>query len=114
MSLSETVIAGTLQPDGTLVLDEKPNLPAGRVTVVLRQEAETKKPQPLGDAFFQRMEDIWAGQKARGFVPRSVEEVEGERRQLRAESDQEIQEALRLQDECLHLRQQAGNGKESP
>jgi hypothetical protein len=36
MSRIEAVIEGTIQPDGTLLLDEKPNLPAGRVTVVLR------------------------------------------------------------------------------
>ena len=39
MSLIETVIEGTLQADGTLVLDENPNLPPGRVTVLLRQQA---------------------------------------------------------------------------
>jgi hypothetical protein len=40
MSLSEVVIEGTLKPDGTLELDQKPNLSPGRVTVVLRQESE--------------------------------------------------------------------------
>jgi len=40
MSLAETVVEGTLKPDGTLELDHKPNLPAGRVTVVLRVNAE--------------------------------------------------------------------------
>ncbi len=40
MSLQEIVVAGTLKPDGTLELDQKPNLAPGRVTVVLRQESE--------------------------------------------------------------------------
>ena len=40
MSLSEVVIDGTIKPDGTLELDEKPKLPPGRVTVILRQESE--------------------------------------------------------------------------
>jgi hypothetical protein len=44
MSLHETVIEGTLRKDGTLELDEKPNLPPGRVTVVLRQEAGKHPP----------------------------------------------------------------------
>lgn len=39
MNLIETTVEGTLQPDGTLVLDAKPNLSPGRVTVVLRQVA---------------------------------------------------------------------------
>lgn len=38
MSLQEVVIEGTLKPDGTLELDQRPNLAPGRVTVVLRQE----------------------------------------------------------------------------
>jgi hypothetical protein len=40
MSLTEIVVEGTLNPDGTLELDRKPNLLPGRVTVVLRQELE--------------------------------------------------------------------------
>lgn len=54
MSLTETVIAGTLKPDGTLELDEKPNLSPGRVTVVLRQEAEVKPPQEDWWQYMQR------------------------------------------------------------
>ena len=38
MSLTETVVEGTLKPDGTLELDERPNLPAGRVRVTVRTE----------------------------------------------------------------------------
>jgi hypothetical protein len=41
MQLTEAVVEGTLKPDGTLELDEKPGLPPGRVTVVLRQEVRT-------------------------------------------------------------------------
>jgi hypothetical protein len=40
MSLTETIVQGTLKPDGTLELDRKPDLPPGRVTVVLRQAAD--------------------------------------------------------------------------
>lgn len=114
MSLTETMIDGTIQSDGTLVLDEKPNLPAGRVHVVLRQEAEPKPSQPLSDDFFQMMEGIWAGQKARGHVPRSVEEVEAERRSLRDEMDGEIEAAIRLQEECRRGRQQAESETTTP
>jgi hypothetical protein len=107
MSLSEVVIEGTLMSDGTLELDEKPNLPAGRVQVVLRQEEEAKKPEPLGDAFFQMMEEIWAAQKARGHVPRTMEEVEAERRAMRGQVEDEIDAAIRLQEECRRRRRQA-------
>ena len=36
MGLRQVVIEGTLKPDGTLELDEKPSLSPGRVTVILR------------------------------------------------------------------------------
>jgi hypothetical protein len=42
------------------------------------------------DPFFIRMEEIWAGQRARGHVPRTEEEVEGERRLLREESNRDV------------------------
>jgi hypothetical protein len=54
MILNEAVIEGTLNPDGTLELDQKPNLPPGRVKVVLQSEVES--PRPLEDwwQFMQR------------------------------------------------------------
>jgi hypothetical protein len=60
MSLSEVVIEGTLNPDGTLELDQKPSLPPGRVTVVLRQKSA---PAPA-------KEDWWT------FLRRSRKELE--------------------------------------
>jgi hypothetical protein len=45
MSLEEIVVAGTLKPDGTLELDQKPSLAPGQVTVVLRQEPAGPPPQ---------------------------------------------------------------------
>ncbi len=45
MSLTETSIEGTIQFDGTLVLDERPKLPPGRVPVILRRKTESPPPQ---------------------------------------------------------------------
>jgi len=39
MSVTECVVQGTLNPDGTLHLDRKPDLAPGRVTIVLRLQA---------------------------------------------------------------------------
>ena len=114
MSLTETVIEGTIQPDGTLVLDAPTKLPAGRVVVVLRQEADTKPALPLGADFFQMLEEIRVDQRARGHVPRTEEEVEGERRELRQEMDGEIEAAIRLQEECRRRRQQAERETTTP
>ena len=76
MKLTETVLEGTIESDGTLVLDEPTRLPAGRVQVIVQALPEL----PDGDPFWDMMRSIWAGQKARGHVPRSAEEVEAERR----------------------------------
>jgi hypothetical protein len=54
MSVQEIVVAGTLKPDGTLELDQKPNLAPGRVTVVLRQESAAAAPQEDWWQFLQR------------------------------------------------------------
>ncbi|HQU44152.1 MAG TPA: hypothetical protein PK867_15135, partial [Pirellulales bacterium] len=45
MNAIESTVEGTLQSDGTLLLDSKPNLPPGRVTVMLRQESNATPPQ---------------------------------------------------------------------
>jgi hypothetical protein len=81
MSLTETVIGGTINPDGTLVLDQKPILPPGRVTVVLRRE--TLIGAPMTDPFWQRMQAMWEAQNAGGHVPRRAEEIDAEQREMR-------------------------------
>jgi hypothetical protein len=39
MTVNSIEVAGTLQPDGNLILDEKPAMAAGRVCVALRRLA---------------------------------------------------------------------------
>ncbi len=102
MSVGEIVIEGTLKPDGTLELDRKPNLPAGRVTVVLRPEAEVILPKD--DAFWQRMQCMWASQAARGHIPRTTEEIEAERRQAADDWDERMAHLEQLQAEAEAIR----------
>jgi hypothetical protein len=64
MSVQEIVIGGTLKPDGTLELDQKPDLAAGRVTVVLRQEAKEEAPK---EDWWQFMQRIRAEREASGY-----------------------------------------------
>jgi len=63
MSRSEVVLEGTLKPDGTLELDEKPNLSPGRVTVVLRQEVE----RPAQEGWWPYMQRVRAEREAAGY-----------------------------------------------
>jgi hypothetical protein len=101
MNLTERVIEGTIQPDGTLVLDEPPRLPAGRVQVTVQVLPQL----PDGDPFWDMMKSIWAGQKARGFVPRSAETVEAERRETRESWEERQQGIEQLQEKSRRLRE---------
>jgi hypothetical protein len=81
MTATAAIVQGTLNPDGTLVLDQKPHLAPGRVQVMVQPLPEL----PADDPFWQRMQAVWHAQAANGHVPRSVEEVEAERREMRDE-----------------------------
>jgi hypothetical protein len=72
MNLIETVVEGTLQPDGTLVLDAKPNLSPGRVTVVLRQ---VPKEAAVREDWWQHLQRIRAEREATGYPFMNDEEV---------------------------------------
>ena len=63
MSLTEITVEGTLKPDGTLELDQKPNLPPGRVTVVLRQEIEPA----THEGWWPYMQRVRAEREAAGY-----------------------------------------------
>jgi hypothetical protein len=88
-------VQGTLQADGTLVLDEKPDLPPGRVCV---------RVQPLADLtrtpVWQVLEKIWAEQRASGHVSRSREEIDADIAAMRQEDEERMQEIERLHEEC--------------
>jgi hypothetical protein len=102
MSLTEVVVEGTLRPDGTLVLDRMPNLAPGRVQVIVQRLPEL----PDGDPLWDLMKSIWGEQKARGYVPRSAEEVEAERREQRKAWARRQEAIERLQEESRRLRGQ--------
>jgi hypothetical protein len=102
MTTNAIEVQATLREDGTLLPDEKLNLPPGRVRLTVRPAAEAAVAQ-----FQQLLHSIRAAQQARGHVPRSAAEIEQDRRTLQAEMDKEIEEAGRLQEESRRLRQQA-------
>lgn len=106
MSASTVVVQGVVKPDGTLELEGKVPLPAGKVQVTVQPVPEL----PADDPFWQRMQAIWAGQKARGFVPRPAEEVEAERRQAREEWEERMQRIMQIQAEAEGIRQSREQG----
>jgi hypothetical protein len=72
MSRSEVILEGTLKPDGTLELDQKPSLSPGRVTVVLRPVSQPISPQ---EDWFQHLQRIRAEREASGYPFMSEEET---------------------------------------
>jgi hypothetical protein len=101
-------VEGTLQPDGTLMLDSKPDLPPGRARVTV---------QPLVDytqtdiwRFFER---IRAEQQACGFVPRSRAEIDADIAAARQEDEERLREIERIHEECeQHRQQRPASGQE--
>jgi hypothetical protein len=51
---SSVIVQGMLKPDGTLQLDQKPNLPPGQVTVVLKSSVSPSLPQENWWQYMQR------------------------------------------------------------
>lgn len=103
MSDQTIEIQGTVQPDGTLALDHRLDLPAGRVRVTLQPLAASEPPNLA--RFQVMMEQIWAGQNVRGHVPRTREEIDAGIHELRDEAEEELQAAERLHEECQDARQ---------
>ena len=84
MSLTETVIEGTLKPDGTLELDQKPSLSPGRVQVTVKPLAA---PTPKRRGLVDVIDEIRRDQLARGYQGRSAEEMAADEAERKAEED---------------------------
>jgi hypothetical protein len=70
MNSVAVVVEGMVQPDGTLEVTQKVDLPAGRVQVTVQPVADTIQP----DRFWTMMESIWAAQLAGGRTARTRED----------------------------------------
>ena len=101
MSQALVEIRGTLQADGTLALDERPNLPAGRVKVIV----ESLEPAPPRPDPWSVLEQIWADRKARGMQPRIVEEIDAELNAMRDEWEEHQLALERIQDDARCARE---------
>ena len=84
-------IQGTLREDGTLVLDHKPDLPPGRVKVIVQAI-----PDYTQTDIWQFFERLWAEQRARGHIPRSKEEIDADLEAARQEDEERRQRMARF------------------
>jgi hypothetical protein len=96
-------VQGTLREDGTLVLDEKPNLPPGRVKVTVESVPDYKQTE-----IWQFFERLWVEQRAKGHVPRTQEEIDAELEAARQEDEERMRGLERIHEEGERRRQQQG------
>jgi hypothetical protein len=95
-------VQGTLRADGTLVLDEKPDLPPGRVRV-------TMQPAEQPPDVIEVLRRIHAEQAARGHVPRSREEIDADIAAMREEDEQRMRQIEQLHEDCQRGKRGAGD-----
>ena len=69
------IVQATLKPDGTLELDQKPNLAPGRVQVVVQPLPAASSPSR---GLVEVMDEIRQGQRSRGFQGRTLEQMQAE------------------------------------
>jgi hypothetical protein len=99
MSTNAVVMQGVVKPDGTLQIDGKIPLPAGRVNVTLEP---TPSPEET-DPFLAMLQRVWEIREQSGVKP-EAEAAQAALRQLRDEASEEVAEAGRLQEECQRRR----------
>jgi transposase len=84
MSPNEVVVAGTLRADGTLDLDERPNLAPGRVVVVLRSD---RTPEPPPTDWWHYLQRVRAEYEAAGHAFLTERQMMAHIDELRADDD---------------------------
>jgi hypothetical protein len=104
MTVPAITLEAVVTPDGTLELPERIALPPGRVQVTIVPLPDL----PPNDPFWQRMQALWAAQRARGHVPRSSQEVEEERQAVRDEWEDRMRRIEQIQDEAARARRGQG------
>lgn len=104
MSVPAVTLEAVVRPDGTLELAAPVGLPPGRVQVTIVPIPEL----PPDDPFWQRMQALWAAQRARGHVPRIAQDVEQERQAVRDEWEDRMRRIEEIQAEAARARRGQG------
>jgi hypothetical protein len=93
MSLSTNVVQGTLKPDGTLELDEKPTLAPGRVHVTLQSVPTTAL---VKGGLAETIEEIRKYQQTHGYQGRTSEEMARDDEERKVGEDEYEQRMQRI------------------
>ncbi len=102
MSTNTVVIQGLVRPDGTLELEGKVPLPAGKVSVTLQPIPYSQEADP----FFVMLQRVRALRERDGVKP-DAEAAQAALRRLRDDAAEEVAEVGRLQEECRRRRLEA-------
>jgi hypothetical protein len=86
MTHSAVIVRGTLKEDGTLELDEKPNLPPGPVRLIVEQMAPAVESRP---GLLEVLDQIHAAQRARDFKGLTEEEMAARIAAMQQEGEEE-------------------------
>jgi hypothetical protein len=97
-------ILGTLRTDGSLALDSKPDLPAGRVRV--RIQGVNAPPTPA--EALANLEAIWAERDQRKIAPRTAEEIDADLNALRDEWEDHQLALEKIQEDARRAREGPG------
>jgi hypothetical protein len=109
VSANTVVMQGVVRPDGTLELEGKVPLPAGRVSVTVQPVPYSQEADPL----FEMLRRIRAMRERDGVKP-DAEAAQAALRRLREEAAEEVAEVGRLQEECRRLREEAAGTDKEP
>src|SRR5262245_26770050 len=94
MSAPSIVVQGTVKPDGTLVLDQRVKLPAGRVLITIQPVPELAQGR---EDWWQTLQAARAVLETRGTGFRSQETIEAEREDFRS-GDERLEDVYRTID----------------
>jgi hypothetical protein len=100
MFASQVITQGTLAADGTLNLDEKLHLPPGRVRVIVQALGEqANKPD-----WWEVAQQAWKENEARGFQPRTKEQIDADLNALRDGWEERMKELEAIHEEARRSR----------
>jgi hypothetical protein len=105
MNATSLKTTGTIKPDGTLELDDKTNLPPGRVRVTL-----SIVPEGTGakEDTWTVLERIWKENETLGLKPRTAEEIDAYINGLRDELEEHANQIEALQEEIARTKGKPG------
>jgi hypothetical protein len=110
MNATAVVIEGRVQPDGSLEVTEKVNLPAGPVQITVRPVGERVQPE----RFWGMMESIWSDLRTSGRPTPTREEIDAQIEAMRADAEEEMQAIESVQQECRRTWEQRRGAGEQP